>query len=160
MTSTLDQSLNLSDVLVTMANMHHPWRTLREERPDWQVRFALLDGIAGCTDVGMRTIWLDKRLNQAERRSTLAHEAIHAARGDLDCDERDEVAVEQAAARILLPLDRLLHVLPWATTYYEAAEELWVDPAMLRCRVTHLHPSELAAIRRAFAARDNHEETA
>lgn len=158
MTATLNQSLNLSDCVRSIASMH-PWRELRDQWPEWQVRFALLDGIAGCTDVERRTIWLDKRLNQAERRSTLAHEAIHAARGDTECDERDELDVEQAAARILLPLDRLLHVLPWATSYHEAADELWVDPALLRCRLNHLHPSERGAIKRAFAARDNTEET-
>lgn len=140
--------------------MHHPWRTLRDDAPDWTVEFvALPEGVSGCTDTEHRTIWIDKRLGQAERRSTLAHEAIHAARGDLDCGEREDALVEQAAARLLLPIERLLHVLPWAHTYGEAAEELWVDLAMLVCRLDHLHPSERAAIKRAFAARDN-EETA
>lgn len=138
---------------------HHPWRTLRDQWPDWQVKFAVLpDGIHGCTDVELRTIWIDKRLGQAARRSTLAHEAIHAARGEHECDDGDDALVEQAAAQILLPLDRLLHVLPWATTVGEAAEELWVDVDMMRCRLDHLHPSERAAIKRAFAARDNTEE--
>lgn len=136
--------------------MHHPWRTLREQWPDWQVQFAdLPDGECGYTDVELRTIWISNRLNQAERRSTLTHEAIHAARGDLECDERDELAVEQAAARLLLPIERLLHVLPWANGYDESAEELWVDVDMLRCRLQHLHPTERAAIQRAFAVRDN-----
>lgn len=141
-----------------IVSVHHPWRELREGQPDWQVLYAPLpDDIDGMTDVEHRTIWIDSRLNQAARRSTLTHEAIHAARLDGECTDWDEDQVEQEAARILLPLDRLLHVLPWAHNLYEAAEELWVDEPLLRVRLDHLHPSERGAIKRAFAARDNTE---
>lgn len=138
---------------------HHPWRTLRDERPDWHVRFAdLPDDVNGHTDVPHRTIWIDKRLGQAARRSTLAHEAVHAARGDLECTEADEAAVEQLAARILIPLDELLDAVVWAHTVDELADECWVDVDMMRCRLEHLHPAERAAVRRAIAIRDYHEE--
>jgi Zn-dependent peptidase ImmA (M78 family) len=140
--------------------MHHPWRELRDRRPDWQVLYTTLpDDLKGYTDAEHHTIWIDRRLDQAARRATLAHEAIHAARQDVDCSAKDEAEIEQEAARIMLPLDRLLHVLPWAHNLYEAAEELWVDEPMLQVRLDHLHPSERAAIRRAFAARDNTEES-
>lgn len=118
----------------------------------------LPEGRCGQTDVLNRIIWIDERLNQAQRRSTLTHEAIHAARLDLYCTDRDEAKVEQAAARLLLPLCALLRVLPWAYGVDEAADELWVDVDMLWCRLNHLHPSERAAIKRAFAARDNTED--
>jgi hypothetical protein len=138
--------------------MHNPWRAFGDDFPDWEIkRVRLPDGVNGETDVDTCTIYIDDRLDQAERRSTLAHEAIHAAKRHRECNEWDELAVELAAAQILLPLDRLLYVLPWATTVVEAAEELWVDPDLLWARLDHLHPIEDAAIRRAFANRDNED---
>ncbi len=139
--------------------MHNPWRAFGDDFPDWRIeRVRLPDGVMGETDVDTRTIYIDDRLNQAERRSTLAHEAEHAARHHRECSEWDDRDVEQAAAHILLPLDRLLHVLPWAVSVLEAADELWVDPDLLWCRLDHLHPHELSAIRAAFARRDNTED--
>lgn len=144
----------------TLPDMFHPWRLFGDQHPDWEVRFVdLPDGVAGETDTHRKVIWIDVKLSQAERRSTLAHEAIHAAAEHVACDPTDELEVEQAAARLLLPLESLLRVLPWAVSVGEAAEELWVDVDMLSTRLQHLHPSERHAIRRAFAARDNEEPT-
>lgn len=135
--------------------MHNPWRTFGRTHPDWEVRFGTLpDGVDGYTDTAVRMIVIDRRLNQAERRSTLAHEAIHAARLDLDCSEEDETAVEQMAARILIPLDRLIDAILWTSNPAEGAEELWVDLPMLQCRIDHLHPSERATIRAALSRRE------
>lgn len=155
---TLDASFILSDAGPTITSMHHPWRELRDNWPDWDVRFAPLpDGIQGCTVLAQRTIWISIGLGQAERRSCLAHELGHVAAGHDDADAWDEAQVEQTAARLLLPLEELVDVLPWAHNLREAAEELCVDVDMLWSRLDHLHPAERAAIKRAFAARDNEE---
>ena len=160
MTATLNQPFILSDSLDTMQGMFHPWHELRDLWPDWQVRFAVLpEGIRGCTIVETQTIWLDKRLNQAERRSCLTHELGHATAGHLESDDWDEAQIDQAAARQLISLETLLHVLPWASNVGEAAEEMFVDVDTLWTRLDHLHPSETQAIRRAFAARDNEDGT-
>lgn len=89
----------LSVPIPQSGGMHHPWREFGQRWPDWEIKFVMLpDGVCGETDRELRTIWIDKRLGQAERRSTIAHEAEHVARRDIVCDERDEEAVEHAAA--------------------------------------------------------------
>ncbi len=142
-----------------MSERHHPWRTLLAPLPNWHVEFCRLPaGVKGLTDIETKTIWISNRLNQAERRSTIAHEARHVALGHAECDPETDAQVEQEASRALIPLSELLRVLPWARNTTEAAEELWVDTDLLRARLNHLHPSERAAIKRAFAARDDCEE--
>lgn len=136
--------------------MHNPWRDFGDRFPDWEIRFANLpDGVDGYTDTAVRMIVIGRHLGQAKRRSTLAHEAVHAARLDLDCDNRDEQAVEQLAARILIPLDALVGAVLWTRNLDELAEELWVDVPLLRCRLAHLHPSERATLKAAFAERED-----
>jgi hypothetical protein len=137
--------------------MHHPWRRFRELLPDWDLTSTPLPaGMLGATDAGARRIYLDSRQLQAQRRCTLDHELHHAEAGDAGCQHpKREAAIAQASARRLLPLELLLHVLPWARSVAEAADECWVDVATIRCRLEHLHPSERAAIRRAVDARDD-----
>lgn len=139
-----------------IARTHHPWRYLRERLPDRDVTFVVLpDGMLGATITGRRQIYLDRRQLQAQRRCTIDHELHHAEAGDIGPQHpHREAQINQASAR-LLPLAELLRVLPWAHHIEEAADELWVDRATLRTRLDHLHPAEIAAIRRAFANRDN-----
>lgn len=123
-----------------------------------------LDGIDGLYDPDTGEIVLDPRLTQAQRRSTLCHEWVHRERGHsrdaLRCDvgapregrelRRNESRAEQTAAHLLIPLDRLADALSWAHDHAEAADELWVDEAMLRTRLDHLHPSERAYLHRTL----------
>lgn len=136
--------------------MWNPWQTLRDEFPDWQVRFVELpDDTFGATDHRHKLIWMSDRLNRAERRTTLAHELIHVREGhDGPCSRVHEEWIEDLAARELIPLGDMLKVLPWANSLNEAADELQIDTGSLHIRLKRLHPAERAALRAAFAARD------
>lgn len=128
--------------------MDHPWRRLRQAI-DWTLRWTHLpDGTLGLTDHTTRTIWLDTRQLQAERRCTICHELVHAARGPVPADPilaaREESIVEQETARLLIGMDELLDALRWAHDLSEAAEVLWVDDATLTVRLEHLQPAERA----------------
>lgn len=124
--------------------------------PDWDVVFSPLPpGLIGATDTTARRIHLDSRMLQAQRRCTLDHELVHAEAGDLGCQgPKREAWIAQASARRLITLERLLDAVRWALSVEELADELFVDVDTLRCRLEHLHPSEVAAVRRAIADRD------
>lgn len=97
-------------------------------------------------DWEVKAIFMDRRLSQAQRRSTVCHELFHLQRGPTPLDSlllcREEAAVEQLAARALIPLHDLGEALAWAHTLDEAAAELWVDRNLLDARLRHLHPTE------------------
>lgn len=143
-----------------MQGMHHPWRRLREILPDWQVISRPLPaGTIGATDTVHRTIYLDSDQLQAQRRCTLDHELVHAEAGDVGCQHpKREAAIDEASARRLISIGQLVDAVKWAHSIEELAEDCWVDVATMRCRLDHLHPSERAAVRRAIAERDFHEE--
>jgi len=156
---TLNRDFILSDSARKLPAMHHPWRRLRDVLPDWQVVLRSLPvGLLGATDTDRRTILLDSRMLQVQRRCTLDHELAHAEAGDVGCQHRHrETAINQASARRLVPIDRLLEVIVWANGLAELADECWVDVETMRCRMQHLHPAERAAVNRALASRDNEE---
>jgi hypothetical protein len=160
MTSTLDPGFILSDPPRRIVAMHHPWRRLREHLPDWTVQFSMLaPGRLGETDLQTRTISLRPDLLQCQRRTVLDHELIHAEDGDDGCQHpAREAAIDQAVARRLIPLDRLLAVVVWAHDVEELADECWVDTATMQIRLDHLDQFERDALRRAIAIRDYHEE--
>lgn len=131
--------------------MFHPWRALRG-LPSWRIDWAFLPaGTLGATCFLTKTITLDRRLLQAERRSTLAHELEHVARGPVPADPvlaaREELWVEAAAARKLITLDALADALAWAHNIHELADELWVDVKSARARLARLHPAEIHYLR-------------
>lgn len=125
--------------------MHHPWRAF-SVLTDIKLRWAVLPkGLLGYTDHVRGEVVLAEGLNQAQRRCVIEHERHHVLRGPVPphLRAREEVAVEREAARLLLPdIKVIAEALAWALSVEEAAEELWVDPAMLRCRLASLHPSE------------------
>ena len=129
--------------------MDHPWRRFRD-RTDWLLVWDTLPaGLLAYTSHSNRTVFLDKRLTQVERRCTIAHELEHF---DIPTPRnpvlvaRLERQIDQRVARLLIPLDRLGDALAWAHSLTEAAEELWVDEDTLRTRLEHLHPAERAYI--------------
>lgn len=135
---------------------YHPWRhlsclahiTVRWTRDDEE-----LDGALGWFYLDRDEIVMDDRQTQVQRRSTLAHELVHAERRDEPCgslilDWRQELAVSQLAARRLIPIRALGEALAWAADVDEAADELWVDADTLRVRLAHLHPAERAYLKR------------
>lgn len=135
--------------------MHHPWRAFRD-LVEWTLHWRPMpEGILGVTDFTARTVTLDTRLTQAERRCTIAHETQHINRGPVPASavyrSREERYVDQAAARQLIDIRALGEAIAWSESHAEAAEELWVDEATLRARLAHLHPSEKAYLKRRLA---------
>ncbi|MFC9514362.1 ImmA/IrrE family metallo-endopeptidase [Nocardiaceae bacterium NPDC056970] len=131
-----------------MVGRWHPWRHLREEHPDIDVRFT------DCGEDGFRGRWttdgieIDRTSNQRERRHTLAHEIVHMHRGPVPDHPhfamREEQAVDRITARLLIPLDDLIDALVWNCYRIddEAAEELWVDLECLETRIQNLTAAE------------------
>lgn len=126
---------------------YDPYEVLASH-PELRLRVAPLDpDVAGCFDPDTRTIWLDSRLTQGERRATLSHELHHALRGDaltgVPCvdlaQERHAVA---ESARALISVDDLLDALLWSRDEHELAEMLWVDVETVRTRLAGLTPAE------------------
>ncbi len=107
----------------------------------------------GCTDGS--DIWLDRRLLQAERRSTLAHELEHVRRGHTACvDDATELDVRLAVARELIPLDRLVDALLWSSIEEDLADELWVDVDTIKDRLAGLDAYETEFVEKAIRARE------
>lgn len=130
---------------------HHPWRAFRE-LVDWTLHWAHLPGgLLGVTDFRARTVTLDSRLTQVERRCTIAHETEHIRRGPIGvgCVAREERIVDRNVARRMLPdIKAVGEALAWAHHLEEAADELWVDEATLQARLEHLHPAEQHYLKR------------
>lgn len=132
--------------------MDHPRGRLRE-LGDWLIGWAHLPAdLVGLTQHNARVIILDKRLLQAERRCTLAHELEHVARGPAPADPvlaaREEVAIDRAVARRLIPVRSLGDALALSRDLGEFADELWVDVPTLRSGLDDLYPSERAYLLR------------
>lgn len=98
------------------------------------------------------TIWLCSTLTQAERRSALTHELQHAERGIAAAPyrAREEVIVDELAARKLIPLPGLIEVLRWTRDPYQIADELWTDAHTVRVRLNTLDPIEVTEIEHAL----------
>lgn len=126
---------------------HHPWRFIGQLE-DWTIRFTddLPVGRWGVTRHIEKTIIIREGLDQAERRSTLAHETGHVLRGPRSTCRRlyEESLVERQAARLLAPsVRRIGHALAWTQADHEsAAELLWIDERMLHARLSTLAPAE------------------
>ncbi|MET3349599.1 UNVERIFIED_ORG: hypothetical protein ABID57_001271 [Arthrobacter sp. UYEF1] len=101
------------------------------------------DLVPGRTN-GVDIIWMDKRLDQVERRCTLTHELIHIERKHIGCQTASvELEVCLETARRLIPIDALAKALRWSTCPYELADELWVTPHVLNDRLRSLSPEDL-----------------
>lgn len=132
--------------------MHDPWHEFRS-LSDWALHWARLPaGLLGLTNFGTRTVTLDRRLLQAERRCTVAHEIEHIRLGPVPADPvlaaREEAAIDRTVARKLISIGELGDALAWTSSLAEAAQELWVDEDTLTARLRHLHPAEVHYLRR------------
>ncbi|MFM9430023.1 ImmA/IrrE family metallo-endopeptidase [Arthrobacter sp. MP_2.3] len=123
--------------------MFHPWGLLRKLahiRLSWVV---MPDDVPGRTN-GVDIIWMDKRLDQVERRCTLAHELIHIEREHTGCQVPSvELEVSLETARRLIPIEDLASALRWSNRPYELADELWVTQNVLVDRMRSLTADEL-----------------
>jgi Zn-dependent peptidase ImmA (M78 family) len=105
------------------------------------------DDLMGEWDPDTMTVWLHRDLSAAQLRCTLAHELVHAMRGDERCrdgvlDARQEAAVRRLTARLLIPVPRLAAALAWTHDEHELAAELHVDLDTLHARREHLTAAE------------------
>jgi Zn-dependent peptidase ImmA (M78 family) len=129
-----------------------PWRHLREQHPNITVyEYDLPGAYLGCVDHDKGLIYLDSRLNQAERRCTLAHEIGHLERGPVPpaplAAIREELEVDRWAADKLIRAQDLIDVFRWTSNLSEAAEELWVDQHMLLARLRYLTAADRALLK-------------
>lgn len=98
------------------------------------------------------TIMIDRHQLQNERRSTIAHELVHDERRVYPADPvmraKEETLVERTAARRLIAMPDLVDALRACSTRLagELAEHLWVDPPMLKARMSDLGPLEVAEL--------------
>lgn len=113
------------------------------------------DGRWGATQGN--TIWLEKRLLQAERRCTIQHEQIHLERGDTCNDPKSEALVRQATAKRLINLHDLVEAAKWAVVPEEIADELWVTLEVLEDRVKGMTVSERVLVNAAIARAWHHD---
>lgn len=123
--------------------MHNPWRHLAEHHADVRVVWSRLPGdTRGKTDG--RTIWLDDRLSQAQRRVTVCHETIHIERGIIPADQLEESRVDRMTAQRLITTDQLVDALRWhqSQSLHGLAEALWVDVQTVRCRLESMTDTE------------------
>ncbi|MFF0816591.1 hypothetical protein ACFYVR_15790 [Rhodococcus sp. NPDC003318] len=136
---------------------HHPWRKLRDHYPHIDIVWddTLPDGVAGFWD-GETTIYLDPRLTQAAKRSTLEHETQHVDRDFAPIDEvllaREEALVDKLAARNLITIDALIDALRWCrgVAGAELVDEVWTDHHTLNVRLASLTPDERTQIESAL----------
>jgi hypothetical protein len=132
-----------------------PWKWLRDEHPDFRVHEAELPaGLMGCLDHHRRTVWLDSRLTDVERLSTIAHECGHIeldVASGLHVVQAPEWKVDRWAARRLMPVRCLQRAFTWSSSLPEIADELGVDQRMLRARLRCLTDEEQDVIMDAIA---------
>jgi hypothetical protein len=132
----------------------NPWADVAA-RPDITIEFADLPGrIRGFCDHDTRTIWISTRLRQRERNKVLQHELLHMDRGPVfACHQAEEErAVEEATARILIPIDALCDALRWSRDPHDIADALHVPAYLIRIRWDAMkHPAERAAVAAVMA---------
>lgn len=125
--------------------MHHPWRAFRH-LVDWTLHWShdLPEDRQGEVDFEAQTVTIAHGLTQAERRCTIAHETQHILRGPAPAylEAREERAVNEAAARLLIPVEALAEALLWSYDEHEVAEELWVDVDTVQARLAGLTADE------------------
>jgi hypothetical protein len=125
-----------------------PFDTLITCLPGWTVALAILEGVMGFCDIEHRTIWVDMRLTERQRRSTIMHEAVHALRGDRTDDPAAELAADIETARRLVPIEALVAVMTWGRDLEDVLDALDVDDGVLRTRIYHLSTDEQDAVRK------------
>ncbi|WP_138445210.1 ImmA/IrrE family metallo-endopeptidase [Sinomonas susongensis] len=126
--------------------MFSPWGALRELTHVTLHFIVMPDGAPARTD-GRRRIWLDKRLQQAERRCALTHELVHLEHGHTSCQgPRVERRVREETARRLVPFELLVEAYRWTQHPDELAEELWVTVDVVRDLLAALTDVERTAL--------------
>lgn len=133
---------------------YEPAKDAAARYSDWVIRHRpLTAGIPEVLCRRRRVILIESRQSAVGKRCSLAHAIAHLDLGHVATPgghfgRSHEIDANQYAARRLIPVDELADVLSWTRLTTEIADELRVDLATLRTRQTHLHPAELAQLRR------------
>lgn len=118
---------------------------------DWIIEHVSLGGLHEVMCWQRRVILLEADRTVAQRRSDLAHAIAHV---DLAhhraLDRKSELAADRLAAKRLISHEELATAIKATAGHIgeETADLLRVDMATLRSRLTYLHPSENAYLRR------------
>lgn len=138
--------------------MYEPGGDAGKRYPDWVIRHRALGGIPEVLCRRRKVILIETGMTSAERRCALAHAIAHL---DLDHQEarrafeaREERHADHLAARRLICLWDLADTRLGAFQVEEWAESLGVTAHILRTRVDHLHPAELAYVKLRLQAMD------
>jgi len=129
----------------------HPYAALREH-PDWTLLMAdLPPGEQGRWYDRQRVVVLARGLTQRERRCAVAHELVHAERGDdhTACGRvalRQEQHADAEASRRLITREDLVDALLWTGDEGELADVLHVDVHMVQVRLRAMTEEERAGI--------------
>ncbi|MGN7213312.1 ImmA/IrrE family metallo-endopeptidase [Brachybacterium paraconglomeratum] len=105
------------------APIYYPWRDLARQWPHVMLEHTdeLPPGHLADTN-GVDEIRMRRRLLQVERRCSLTHELIHLEHGHTGtCSPATEAAVDEEAARRLIPWGQLLAAVRWARSEEELA---------------------------------------
>ena len=126
---------------------YHPWRHLADRYR--HIRVLYTDHLSPRTPAHTdgRLIWLSNNLDQAARRSRIAHAIVHLQQHE-HCSPASEFVADTTAAYRLLPLRDLIdaHRHHPGATITQLAEHLWVDQHTLRHRLSTLDPIETAEL--------------
>jgi Zn-dependent peptidase ImmA (M78 family) len=122
--------------------------------PDWVIRHRPLShDIPEVMCRRRKVILIEAKHSWAEKRCSLAHAVAHLDLGHTSntagiFDRDQEEHANQLAARRMVTVEQLAAVLSWTRHDVEIAEELCVDLLTLEMRKRHLHPAEVAKLRR------------
>lgn len=140
----------------------NPWRAVQGlDGVSVDTRWQLPEGQSGAYDESGKTIYLCRSLTQVQRRSALTHELVHAHRGPPGGDEwlidKEERAVDQISARLLVDLEALMDALSWCQgrAGVECADEVWTDLDTLTTRIASLTEAERAVLNAEFQRRND-----
>jgi hypothetical protein len=136
------------------ALLYDPWADLAD-RPDLTLAWRH-QRPCGLYYHHERLIALRRGLSVGQARATLAHELVHAERGDVGLadevlDARQELIVSREAARRLIPLAALADAVRLTCHPSEVADMLHVDRGTLRTRVEMLTEDEKLVLDAASA---------
>lgn len=127
--------------------MYSAWGHLAS-LPEIRLEWRPLVGRVGQYLHATKTITLDPRMCRRQARSVLAHELAHFEAADVfthcaNLERKQERSANSVAARRLILLEPLGDALVLHEQHLSAAAvELRVSDALLRHRLTYLHPSE------------------
>lgn len=142
----------MSEAGANLCEMDDPWNDLRGRSDVTLHVVELPPGLRGLCDVRTRTIWMTKGMRQRQRRAVLRHELLHLDRGEVFSNahfrNREEAAVEQETARMMISLHALCDALRWTRDAHQLADELHVPVDLVALRMsTMYHPRERAAVK-------------